>query len=249
MDISREILEQKRQELVRAISASPPNESGALLTRLQTLIQIFTSYEELCSEFETNFAATQPFIEFEISDGALSNNYLNLREAIDHGIVAVGQTIRISFPGTTLNSIQSDIKANGYLRERSAIRCFYEFTNLRNTERKVRFTRTGEDEYTLTQVPSSIEQDSDVLATRRLPAFRFSMCGIDVGEQLAFADDPTIVCTVCDDKNVLYQGQRYSLSSLAMKLRGTAYPQSGPRCFTYNGELLCDRRERLESQG
>jgi hypothetical protein len=62
-----------------------------------------------------------------------------------------------------------------------------------------------------------------------------------------FVGDKEKVCTVADDKNqVLYNGEKYSLSVIARLFCG--YTVSGYQKFTYNGELLYDRRQRLHPE-
>ena len=80
----------------------------------------------------------------------------------------------------------------------------------------------------------------------RQSPFRFSMCKIKPGEEIEYCNNPEIKCTVVDDKTVSYQGQTYSLSSLAQLLTGSKYSVAGPRYFKYKGEWLNDIRHRLE---
>lgn len=63
---------------------------------------------------------------------------------------------------------------------------------------------------------------------------------------IEYCNNPEIKCTVVDDKTVSYQGQSYSLSSLAQLLTGSKYSVAGPRYFKYKGEWLNDIRHRLE---
>lgn len=58
-------------------------------------------------------------------------------------------------------------------------------------------------------------QEIDDEHKERLAPFRFSMCNILPGEEIEFCNNPEIKCKVVDDKQVEYQGQRYSLSALA----------------------------------
>lgn len=78
--------------------------------------------------------------------------------------------------------------------------------------------------------------------------FKFSMVGISVGEQLAWADDSSILCQVVEDDRVSYHGQIYSLSALAKKLKGIDRPLQGPMYFMYDEETLTERRRRLEDE-
>ncbi|MBQ7523600.1 MAG: GIY-YIG nuclease family protein [Oscillospiraceae bacterium] len=83
----------------------------------------------------------------------------------------------------------------------------------------------------------------------RLAPFAFSMCKIAPGETITFAcrdnKNDGAVCRVVDDRHVEYNGETWSLSSLAQFLTGKS-PLQGPRYFKYNGEWLVDLRHRLE---
>jgi hypothetical protein len=83
---------------------------------------------------------------------------------------------------------------------------------------------------------------------RRAAPFSFDMCGIEPGSVLEFwskYNQPTgITCTVIDNKNVEYDGQKYSLSGLATELLGAKWTVQGPCYYKYNGEWLNDIRDR-----
>lgn len=72
-------------------------------------------------------------------------------------------------------------------------------------------------------------QEIDAEHKERQSPFRFSMCNIQPGEEIEYCNNPEIKCTVVDDKTVSYQGQSYSLSSLAQLLTGSKYSVAGPR--------------------
>lgn len=82
----------------------------------------------------------------------------------------------------------------------------------------------------------------------RLEAFRFSMCNIEEGEELAYVDDPTKKCYVKSDKKVTYEGEEYSLSTLAQILSKKDYPLAGPHYFKYRGILLSDLRAEINEK-
>jgi hypothetical protein len=65
----------------------------------------------------------------------------------------------------------------------------------------------------------------------------FAVLGVPVGSILTYRKDPTITCTVVDDKNkVEYKGKVYPISGLAKELMNT--PISGYHAFKFNGVLL-----------
>lgn len=95
------------------------------------------------------------------------------------------------------------------------------------------------------QVPETKQENS---LPQRAP-FSFSKCGIQPGEKIVYKSDPTVVCTVADDRNVNYNGKTLSLSALAKQLNGFDYPVRGTMFFTYRGEILSELRDRLEREG
>lgn len=82
---------------------------------------------------------------------------------------------------------------------------------------------------------------------RRGP-FRFSEVGIPFESKIQFVDDPTIEATVVDDRHIRYEDQITSLSALAQSLKGFKHAVQGTIYFTYEGETLSDRRNRIEKE-
>lgn len=91
----------------------------------------------------------------------------------------------------------------------------------------------------------NLAQEIDNENSERMSNFSFSTCKIDVGEQIEYYENPDIKATVVDDKHVDYNGDIYSLTSLAKKLSGRKYSIAGPKFFKYKGEWLNDIRHRL----
>ena len=79
--------------------------------------------------------------------------------------------------------------------------------------------------------------------------FSFKDTEIPLGAELSFVHDEAKKCTVAEGNTVEYEGQSYSLTALARKLRIAAgygdYNVPGPRCFLYKGECLSERRDRM----
>ena len=90
-----------------------------------------------------------------------------------------------------------------------------------------------------------VTQEIDAEHKERLAPFRFSMCNIAPGEEIEYCNNPEIRCKVVDDKQVEYQGQKYSLSALAQLLTGSKWSVAGPRYFKYKGEWLNSIRQQL----
>ena len=70
------------------------------------------------------------------------------------------------------------------------------------------------------------------------PPINFSKCGIPMGAELIFIDDPSVVVTVISDRQVQYGDEITSLSAISDAIKG--YSTSGPQSFTYNGKKVCD---------
>lgn len=101
----------------------------------------------------------------------------------------------------------------------------------------------------LVLVPATDEQqEEEVVASTRLKSFKFSMVDVPVGSELSFLKDDSITCTVVDNRNhVEYQGEVTTMSALAARLLD-ARSVAGPRFFAYKGEVLSDRRARMDAE-
>ncbi len=75
--------------------------------------------------------------------------------------------------------------------------------------------------------------------------FRFSLAGVPSGATLRWADDPQITCVVEDDRNILYEGKRATISGVAKVLKGWSAAQ-GSRYWLYEGKTLQEWREQIE---
>lgn len=109
------------------------------------------------------------------------------------------------------------------------------------TEKRLhRVTPTGE------QIDEENEAE-EARAKQRRPPFRFPMVGLKPGDIVEFVDDAAKKAVVVDDRHVEYEGVTTSLSSLAEELTGLGHALQGPLYFSYKGELLTDRRMRMEN--
>ena len=82
----------------------------------------------------------------------------------------------------------------------------------------------------------------------RNPNTRFRNIGVPIGAELVFAKDSHITCSVLDDSNqVEYDGKSWAISALAVYLLGVS-SANGFYHFSYEGEILWDRRLRLERE-
>ena len=98
------------------------------------------------------------------------------------------------------------------------------------------------------EVAQEIEEEH----VERLSPFAFSKCNISVGTKITFVCKGNsysgVECMVVDDKNVEYNGKKYSLSALATELTQSKHGVAGPMYFKYNGEWLYKIRAKLEGR-
>lgn len=98
------------------------------------------------------------------------------------------------------------------------------------------------------------QDDKDALAKEkaRRPRIKLSALGIGVGEILVFSRDSSVTAQVVDNNKVLYNGEVTSLSAAALdashKMGYKTPAASGSEYWQYEGELLDERRRRLEAE-
>lgn len=78
----------------------------------------------------------------------------------------------------------------------------------------------------------------------RRPAIKFTDCGIPIGAELVFTEDPTLTVKVVSDRKVEYNNEITSLSAIVSNIKG--HSSQGPLFFTYNGKLLTDIAEETQ---
>lgn len=91
------------------------------------------------------------------------------------------------------------------------------------------------------------EMANEIAREARRGPFRFSKYGIPVGAKIKYINDSSIEAVVVDDRHVSYKGMTTSTSALAKELLESEYQVQGTAYFTYEGEKLTDRRNRLEN--
>ncbi len=97
-----------------------------------------------------------------------------------------------------------------------------------------------------------VESEEDAIAIEqarsRRSAFNFKMVDIPAGGELKFIRDGTITCTVASDqKHVVFRGEETSLSNAAQVILDYKWRVQGPAYWTYDGEILDERRIRMEA--
>jgi len=90
-------------------------------------------------------------------------------------------------------------------------------------------------------------KEIDEAARSVAEAFRFSMCGISIGEYVDYCNsrqpELAVSCKVVNDKQVEFNGETMSLTAVARILSGVKNP-AGPQYFKYKGEWLNNIRHR-----
>lgn len=100
------------------------------------------------------------------------------------------------------------------------------------------------------QQDAELAQEIEEVHIERLSPFTFSKCNIPIGASITYInrgkENSGLEVIVIDDKNVEYQGKKYSLSALATELSGSKHGVAGPRYFKFKGEWLNTIRARVE---
>ncbi|WP_414039278.1 GIY-YIG nuclease family protein [Acidithiobacillus sp. M4-SHS-6] len=96
------------------------------------------------------------------------------------------------------------------------------------------------------------EQQALERAKARRPRIRLEALGIHPGDVLTFSRDESLTATVVDAGRVNFQDEIQSLSAAALKaLHGLGYKTptaSGSEYWMFEGELLDERRKRMEDE-
>ncbi len=97
----------------------------------------------------------------------------------------------------------------------------------------------------LSQEDMKAEKDAEEIKeeTRaRKTNFSFADCDIPLGAVLIHTENPSITCTIADDRRIEYNGETMYITPFAKLVSGKKYITQGPKYllehFTYNGKLL-----------
>lgn len=93
------------------------------------------------------------------------------------------------------------------------------------------------------------ETSTKIKAASKRPAFNFVSAQIPIGSELTYIEDEDVKVKVVDERKAEYKGEITTVSPLATQLLGSKRPVQGTLYFTYEGEILSDRRARLEAEG
>mgnify|MGYP003571253640 CR=1 FL=1 len=90
-------------------------------------------------------------------------------------------------------------------------------------------------------------EDESQTDKEKSAATTFALLDLPVGSKLVYTMDSNVVCEVADKSNhVIYKGQKYTISGLAVKLCG--YNVNGYTRFMFEDETLWKRRQRLHPE-
>ncbi len=102
---------------------------------------------------------------------------------------------------------------------------------------------------------SELDQDDQIaLEKAKNPKSRINLSslGINSGDVLHFSRDENVTATVVESNKVIFDGQKLSLSAAALfVLQQKGYKStsvSGSEYWSFDGELLSDRRQRMEAE-
>ena len=122
--------------------------------------------------------------------------------------------------------------------------------DLRVTSNLEFFVMTPQEAYDLLDAIATISGTRDKLKrakvseakkqTVRKPPLNFAKCGIPVGAELTFIEDPSVVVKVVSDRKVEYNGEVTSMTAVAKRLKGIDTAIPGTVFFAYNGKRVCD---------
>ena len=76
--------------------------------------------------------------------------------------------------------------------------------------------------------------------------FSFDKVNIPIGAEIVFTKNKDIKAKVISNNKINYQNEEWTLSGLATKLLDSHRGVRGPLFWQYEGEILDERRKRLE---
>ena len=156
-----------------------------------------------------------------------------------------------------IDKLNPNLRAIDNVEGKKRIREFYAMSaedayELFEAMAEIHGTMSKLKKYNLTKAQVAAEtaaQEIKEEARQKAKSFTFSSCGIEVGEKVEFvsANNPNsgVSAVVVDDKHVQYNGDTWTLTSLAKELLGTEAHIPGPDYFVYKGKKINDiRREK-----
>ena len=101
-------------------------------------------------------------------------------------------------------------------------------------------------------VDSKEEKDSLNRERSRRSVFTFSMVDIPIGSEITFLKDENKIARVTDEREVEYEGSRYSLNKVTLEILAKNFGKDwgscrGPDYWIFENETLTERRLRMEA--
>lgn len=129
--------------------------------------------------------------------------------------------------------------------------------DLRVSKNREFFVMTPQEAFELLEAIATISGTGDKLKRKgknvpktpvqyiKKPPINFTKCGIPMGAELVFTEDPTVKVTVVSDRKVQWNEEETSLSAVAGALKHSKAIQ-GSAFFTYNGKLITKIAEETQ---
>ena len=128
--------------------------------------------------------------------------------------------------------------------------------DLRVSKNREFFVMSADEAYELLEALATISGTKDKLRTTKKeiqkqsehikrPPINFTKCGIPIGAELVFTEDPDIKVTVVEERKVQYNDEITSLSAVAGSLKNVKSIQ-GSLYFTYKGKLITEIAEATQ---
>lgn len=126
--------------------------------------------------------------------------------------------------------------------------------DLRVSSNREFFVMSPQEAYDLLEAIATISGTKDKLKKAhvseskkqkvRRPPVNFAKCGIPVGAELVYIEDPSVVAIVVSERKVQYNNEITSLSAISDRIKGYSTP--GPSFFTYNGKKVSEIAEETQ---
>ena len=126
---------------------------------------------------------------------------------------------------------------------------FESIADINDCSDKLKKWIVNEDDLREESIAAEVAEEIEYIKSSKHPIWTFRTWQIPSGAKLVCADDPTIICTVIDDRKIEYNGEIMFMTPFAKLISGKCYLSNGPgyvaQHFCYNGELIEDIEKRL----
>lgn len=152
-----------------------------------------------------------------------------------------------------IDKLNPDLRSRDEINGKKRVREFYSLSaqdayDIFEAMAEIHGTTDRLKKYSMTKYEAKQEEVANSIAKQKREKFEFAKLGIPVGTELVFVQNPSIKVVVADEKRkVLYNNEEWSLSALSAALLHRNSPVQGTLYFSYNGEVLADMRDRMET--